>query len=277
MTGRAGCACRRLQRVHNRQADPALQKKQPDATRRYIVLFGILAGLFASAMAVLAFRTGVTQEFFEFIHPPQEYADKLVEQATVLRVAFSLDNLFLLAYSGFFLWFVIERRGKADPTALGVLIGSLLLASLLDAVENFHVLAMLNRAEMHQLPSEGEIELQYVLAHGEVHRRLLRRGDFRNCVPTRHDSGPRRGASTAVLFPILGVLVFTTPAPWSDLCGLGRFLFFVLGFFLSAIVYWNRPNPAAGPCLNFDLPCGIVMSLPKCCPVSTDPLEDTST
>jgi energy-coupling factor transporter transmembrane protein EcfT len=53
------------------------------------------------------------------------------------------------------------------------------------------------------------------------------------------------GASTAILFPILGVLVFTTPAPWSDLCGLGRFLFFVLGFFLSAIVYWNRPKPAA--------------------------------
>jgi hypothetical protein len=131
---------------------------------RWIVVFGILAGLLAAAMAVLAFRTGVTQEFFEFIHPSQEYADKLVEQAAALRVAFSFDNLFLLAYSGFFLWFAIERRGKADPLAINVLIGSLLLASLLDAVENFHILAMLNRAEAHQLPSEGEIELQYILS-----------------------------------------------------------------------------------------------------------------
>src|SRR5580704_19598187 len=106
---------------------------------RYIVVFGILAGLFASAMAVLAFSTGVTQEFFEAIHPAQKYADTLRDQATALRIAFSLDNLFLLAYSGFFLWFVIERRGKADPLALHVLIGSLLLASLLDAVENFHI------------------------------------------------------------------------------------------------------------------------------------------
>jgi hypothetical protein len=29
-----------------------------------IVVFGILAGLLAAAMAVLAFSTGVTQEFF---------------------------------------------------------------------------------------------------------------------------------------------------------------------------------------------------------------------
>src|SRR5580704_16320979 len=131
---------------------------------RWIVVFGILAGLLAAAMAVLAFRTGVTQEFFEFIHPPQEYADKLVEQAAALRLAFSLDNLFLLAYSAFFLWFAIERRGKADPLAINVLIGSLLFASLLDAVENFHILAMLNRAELHRLPSEEEIELQYILS-----------------------------------------------------------------------------------------------------------------
>jgi hypothetical protein len=53
------------------------------------------------------------------------------------------------------------------------------------------------------------------------------------------------GASTAIVFPILGVLVFTTSAPWSDLCGLGRFLFFVLGFFLSGIVYWNRHSASA--------------------------------
>jgi hypothetical protein len=211
---------------------------------RMIVIFGILAGLFASAMAVLAFRTGVTQEFFEFIHPPQEYADKLVEQATALRLAFSLDNLFLLAYSGFFLWFVIERRGKADPTALGVLIGSLLLASLLDAVENFHVLAMLNRAEMHRLPSEGEIELQYILSAVKFTAGYFVAVIFGILYPRDTILARVVGASTAIVFPILGVLVVTTPPPWSDLCGLGRFLFFVLGFFLSAIVYWNRPDSA---------------------------------
>jgi len=213
---------------------------------RYIVVFGILAGLFASAMAVLAFSTGVTQEFFEAIHPAQKYADTLRDQATALRIAFSLDNLFLLAYSGFFLWFVIERRGKADPLACNVLIGSLLFASLLDAVENFHILAMLNRAELGQLPSDGEIEMQYVLSAVKFTAGYLVAVIFGILYPRDTILARIVGASTAIVFPILGVLVFTTPAPWSALCGLGRFVFFVLGFFLSAIVYWKRPAENSG-------------------------------
>jgi hypothetical protein len=208
---------------------------------RLIVVFGILAGLFAAAMAVIAFSTGVTQEFFEFIHPAQEYADKLRQQSTALRIAFTLDNLFLLAYSAFFLWFAIERRGKADPLACNVLVGSLLFAALLDAVENFHILSMLNRAELGHLPGDGEIQLQYVLSAVKFTAGYLVAVIFGILYPRDTMLARIVGASTAIVFPILGVLVFTTPPPWSDLCGLGRFLFFVLGFFLSAIVYWNRP------------------------------------
>jgi hypothetical protein len=213
---------------------------------RWIVVFGILAGLFAAAMAVIAFSTGVTQEFFEFIHPAQEYADKLRQQATALRIAFTLDNLFLLAYSAFFLWFAIERRGKADPLACNVLVGSLLFAALLDAVENFHILSMLNRAELGQLPSDGEIQLQYVLSAVKFTAGYLVAVIFGILYPRDTTLARIVGASTAIVFPILGVLVFTTPPPWSDLCGLGRFVFFVLGFFLSAIVYWNRPAENSG-------------------------------
>jgi hypothetical protein len=148
----------------------------------------------------------------------------------------------LLAYSGFFLWFAIERRGKADPLAINVLIGSLLFASLLDAVENFHILAMLNRAVAGQLPGDGEIELQYVLSAVKFSAGYFVAVIFGILYPRDTLLARIVGASTAILFPILGVLVFTTPAPWSDLCGLGRFLFFVLGFFLSAIVYWNRAS-----------------------------------
>jgi hypothetical protein len=211
---------------------------------RWIVVFGMLAGLLAAAMAVLAFSSGVTQEFFEFIHPVGEYAEKLKQQATQLRIAFSLDNLFLLTYSAFFLFFVIERRGKADPFALNVLIGSLLFAALLDAIENFHILAMVNRAEAGGVPSEGEIELQYILSAVKFTAGYLVAIIFGILYPKDTLLARIVGISTAIVFPILGVLVFTTPAPWSDLCGLGRFLFFVLGFFLSAIVYWNRPAPS---------------------------------
>lgn len=214
---------------------------------RLVAVLGILAGLLAAAMAVLAFSTGVTQEFFEAIHPAQKYADSLREQATALRIAFSLDNLFLLCYSAFFMWFVIERRGKADPLACHVLVGSLLFAALLDAVENFHILAMLNRAVLGQLPNDGEITLQYVLSAVKFMAGYFVAVIFGILYPRDTILARIVGASTAIVFPILGVLVFTTPAPWSDLCGLGRFLFFVLGFFLSGIVYWNRRPAEATP------------------------------
>jgi hypothetical protein len=214
---------------------------------RLIALFGILAGLLATGMAAIAFITGVTQEFFESIHPAQEYADALVRDAVALKLVFTLDSFFLLAYGSFFLWFIVERRGKVDEWPLLVLACFLFLAMLLDAAENFHILGMLARVQQGAVPSDGEILLQYVLSAvkftagyfaaiilGIVYPRdtLLAR-----CV----------GISTAVVFPIVGVLVFTAPPPWSDLCGLGRFLFFVLCYFLSAIVYWNRgaaePHP----------------------------------
>ncbi len=207
---------------------------------RLVAVFGILAGLLAAAMAVLAFSTGVTQEFFEAIHPPQEFSETLVRQATALRIAFSLDNLFLLCYSGFFLFFAIERRGKADPMACQVLVGALLFAALLDAVENFHILAMLRASEAHHPPSEFEIELQYILSAVKFTAGYFVAVIFGILYPRDTLLARIVGASTAIVFPILGVLVFTTPAPWSDLCALGRFVFFVLGFILSAIVYWNR-------------------------------------
>src|ERR1700685_1126964 len=207
---------------------------------RLVVVFGMLAGLFATAMAVLAFSTGVTQEYFEAIHPAPKYAEMLVEQAAWLRIAFTLANLFLLAYSSFFLWFAIERRGKADPLACHVLVGALLFAALLDAVENFHILAMLNRAEGGQLPSDGEIALQYVASAVKFTAGYFVAILFGILYPRDTLLARIVGASTAIGFPILGAVVLTTPAPWSDLCGLGRFLFFVLGYFASSVVYWNR-------------------------------------
>jgi len=209
---------------------------------RLVAFFGILAGLFATGMAAIAFSTGVTQEYFEGIHPAAEYAAQLVKNAYWLRVAFTLDNFFLLAYSSFFLFFVVERRDKVDPVLLRVLLFFLLFAAMLDAVENFHILALLARAEQDLLPSDAEIELQYVLSAVKFTAGYLVAIVFGIVYPRDSLLAKCVGVSTAIVFPIVGVLVFTVPSPGSDLCGLGRFLFFVLGYFLSAIVYWNRES-----------------------------------
>lgn len=214
-------------------------------TERLIALFGILAGLFATAMAGVGFSTGVTQEYFEFIHPADEYARQLMKQAGELRILFTLDNFFLLSYSSFFLWFFVERRGKVDDLPRVVLAFFLLLAAALDAIENFHILAMLSRAELGTLPSDGEISLQYILSAVKFTAGYFVAIGFGIIYPRDTLLACCVGASTAIIFPIVGVLVFTAPAPWADLCALGRFLFFVLGYYLSAVVYWNRGTVAA--------------------------------
>jgi len=212
-------------------------------TERLIALFGLLAGLMALGMAAIAFSTGTTQEYFESSHPVGEYSAKLLAQADMLRTVMTLDNFFLLAYGAFFLWYMVDRKGKVDHWLLIVMGVFLFIAMVLDAVENFHILSMLIRAE-NKLPiSDGEIALQYILSAVKfmvAYFAVIIMG-----IIFPRDTALARfvGISTAILFPILGVLGFTVSGPLAMICGIGRSIFFVLGFILSAVVYWNRGEP----------------------------------
>lgn len=207
---------------------------------RLISFFGFLAGTLALGMAAIAFSTGTTQEYFESSHPVGEFTAKLLSQADMLRLVLTLDNFFLLAYGGFFLWYMIERKGKVDHWLLIVMGVFLFIAMVLDAAENFHILSMLIRAEQNLPISDGEISLQYILSAVKfmvAYFAVIILG-----ITFPRDTALARfvGISTAILFPILGVIGFTVSGPLALICGIGRSLFFVLGFILSAVVYWNR-------------------------------------
>lgn len=207
---------------------------------RMVSLFGFLAGLMAVCMAAISFSTGVTQEYFEHSHPVKEYVAKLHSQSDMLKTLLTLDNFFLLFYGGFFLWYIVERKGKADSWLLAAMGLCMFLTMTLDAAENFHILGMLKGAENMIMPSDGQIGLQYILS--AVKFMLAYFAVIILGVTYPRDTALARlvGTSTAIIFPILGVLGFTVPAPWSLICGIGRSLFFVLGFILSGVVYWNR-------------------------------------
>ena len=209
-------------------------------TERLIALFGFLAGLLALCMAAIGFSTGTTQEFYETSHPVAEYTQKLLSQADMLRLVFTLDNFFLLAYGCFFLWYMIDRKGKVDSWLLIVMGVFLLTAMVLDAAENFHILSMLIRAEQKLPLSDGEISLQYILSAVKFMVAYFAVIILGLTFPRDTALARFVGTSTAILFPILGVLVFTVPPPWAMYCGICRSLFFVMGFILSAIIYWNR-------------------------------------
>lgn len=209
-------------------------------SERLISLFGFLAGLMAVCMASISFSTGVTQEYFEHSHPVKEYVAMLHSHSDMLKTLLTLDNFFLLFYGGFFLWYIVERKGKADSWLLAALGICMFFTMTLDAVENFHILGMLKGAENMIMPSEGQIGLQYILSAVKFMLAYIAVIILGVTFPRDTTLARFVGTSTAIVFPILGVLGFTVPAPWSLICGIGRSIVFVFGFILSGVVYWNR-------------------------------------
>ncbi len=211
-----------------------------------IALFGVLAAALASVMIAIALG-GTSQEYFESIHAPAEYARELLEHAGPLRTVFALDGLFLLAYSAFFVAYVSARRGHTSQLVLRLVLGSVLVAAGLDAIENFHILGMLHVAEAGGLPSAAQIEAQYVLSAVKFTIGYFAAIGLALSYP--RDSGLARmvALSTGLAFPVVGVLAYVVPAPWSHVLGLARVVFFVSGYALSALVFWPTPRPRLVP------------------------------
>jgi len=206
----------------------------------WISLFGGLASFFAAAMLVIGIGFGVAQDPFESALAPAEYARLLVEQGPLLRVVFALDDLFLLSYCSFFVAYYVDRRGKTEPLALRLLLAGVLAAGLLDAVENFHIRAMLSGAEQGVLPSALEIQLQYLLSAVKFTIGYFAAICYGLGYPRHRPLARAVALTTGIGFPLVGVLVFATPAPWSHGLALVRVLFFVSGYALSALVFWPR-------------------------------------
>jgi hypothetical protein len=217
--------------------------------RVWIAIFGALAALLAGAMTALAIG-GVGQEYYESVHPPSEYAARLVSQGGSLRLLFALDNLFLLSYASFFVAYYNERRGKADAVLLALTLGAVLLAAVMDAAENFHILSMLHAAERGELPSSARIELQYVASAIKFTVGYFAAIGLAITYPRNSTLARGVALSTGVVFPLVGVLVFASSGMLETVLAIARTMFFVSGYALSAFVFWKgrsirRPDEEA--------------------------------
>lgn len=209
-----------------------------------VALFGTVAAGLAVVMIAYALG-GTSQEYFESIAEPADYARALLVHAAPLRTVFALDNLFLLAYSGYFVAYYVARRDHADRTTLRLVLAAVLTAAALDAIENFHILAVLHLAEAGQLPSVGEIEAQYVLSAVKFTFGYLAAIGLALTYPRDSALARMVALTTGVAFPVIGVLVYVVPHPLAGALALARVVFFVSGYALSALVFWPRPTARA--------------------------------
>lgn len=125
-------------------------------------------------LCTTTFVTGTSQQWFEWAHAPDVYADALRAHATWLRAIIALDDVFIAAYVSMALLFGVHLAGREHPKSplLLVAMGFSVVAGTLDLEENHHLLSLLRLAEAGvAIPLEEVVrrsdlsQLKWMLGH----------------------------------------------------------------------------------------------------------------
>jgi hypothetical protein len=217
------------------------------ALNRTLAALGFLAAAIVLCMVAGILATGgFSQEFFELSPTPAAVAAQLTDQPAHtfgLRLNLGLDNLFVIAYTGFFVLLAVRFRGLLSPVTIGVALGALLLTALLDAIENHHILLMLHAFQHGEPPSVAELEAQMVVSNLKFHASYL--GAFLFAFGFYRLGGLGRVIAWLLwIYVSLGMIVFAVPVEIVVPFALARTAFFVLGFALAG-VYFLRDQEAS--------------------------------
>lgn len=211
----------------------------------------IRVSAFAAALLVLAqlsvyFISGVGQDPLQLVHTPAEYTQLLLHNPRALRITLAFDNFFVVAFTTMFMALGAQLlRGQvARPLTLVATAGTLILA-LLDMIENFHFMTMLQAAEHAVTPSTTEISLQVFESMLKFHVGYL--SVFMLSLVLPGEQWGHRALRFAMRWwnvPV-GVLIYCVPAPYAPV-----FLFARFGFFLYALISVGALYGAAAPAVS---------------------------
>lgn len=216
------------------------------SARKIALLTVVGAAAALVGMLVVSVTTGATQEHFEHVLPPAEYAASLRAQATGARWIFALDIAFIVLYTAFFAALADILRSLGRPF-LSLALGSLLAVSLLDIVENHHILSLLSAAE-HDLPLDADaLVLQQTLSATKFSISYVSLFLFGLAIPRT----TRLGWSLSLLLTV-GTLVtaiagYAAPPAFRAQLDSGRWIGFLIGFALAALWLRQPTEPHAAP------------------------------
>ena len=220
------------------------------ALNRTLAALAFLTSAIVVCIVAGILATGFSQEFFELGPSPAQVSDALRDQpahALGLRLNLGLDNLFIVAYSAFFVLLAVRFRNVLSPVTIAVALAALLLTSLLDAFENHHILMILH-AFQHGAPiSAYALQWQMVLSNLKFHASYV--GVFLFAFGFYRLGG--LGSIIAWLlwlgFVPLGMITFVVPVDIVAPFTLARTAFFVLGFALAGLYFLrDKDSPAPG-------------------------------
>lgn len=211
-------------------------------------LVSLSAGLMLGVLVAISLVTGVSQQAFELFMNPTEYGAKLTTEATPLRLILGLDNIFIALYVSGVLLLIQRLNTKGNsgilPTVIAVCV---LLAGLLDYLENFHILTMLTIAEQGIELNQAAIEGQVILSMLKWHLAYFAFFVLAFVIAAKSLSAKFfRFALLYIQMPVGIFYYITYETTTGDLFFYSRYLNLVVGFFLIAFFFWKRERGLKG-------------------------------
>jgi hypothetical protein len=218
---------------------------------RVLAILATLAALTVAAMVAAILSTGGTQDFFQTARSVEAYGAYLATPlvALGLRLNLGLDNLFMIFYAAFFVVLSIRLYPMLDGRLLTVALAAMMLTVTLDAIENHHIMTMVHSIQ-HGLPiSVTDGQLQMIASQVKFHASYLAAFLF----AFGFLQFGRLGRFIAIVlwcYVPCGVLISVTPVESAQALVLGRTIFFVFAFILSAVLFFSQgatsPQKIAG-------------------------------
>ena len=206
-------------------------------------VLGLWSSLLVFILVGMNIATGVSQEYFESMHPAREYTERIIRDAGALNAAFTVDNLFVVSYAAFFVGLGVLFKSQADSLVVKLGVGAMLLVALLDSVENHHITAMAQSALAGIALPDAEIRTQVIISSLKFHVSCFGALLFALAFPRESRLGKIIGWLLAG-YGFCGVLVLTSPPSLLLPLALLRTAFFVMSFLLAGIMLWSWTPPS---------------------------------
>lgn len=201
------------------------------------IQFSLLSAFVFTLILFLSAFSGVNQQYYELVGSVEVYSQSMAAQGVALKLILGLDNLFVPFYV--LATFFLTRIGSIRGVSKIFIFTPVLIAGILDYIENFHVLTMLHTIESAGEITWSQIEVQSVLSMLKWHLAY-----FAFFVLGLNWPGASfwdkvfRFALVFIQMPV-GILVYIQPSPlWHSVFSLARYLNLLSGFIMiSWLVY----------------------------------------
>lgn len=207
---------------------------------RTLGLLATLAAATVAAMVAGILLTHSSQDFFQSARAVDDYRAFLgaPSGAVGLRINLGLDNLFMIFYGAFFVVLAARLREVLDARLVGVALAAAMLTLLLDSLENHHIMTTVHAIEAGLPVSAGDGEFQMAASQIKFHASYL--ATFLFSLGFLRLGGVGRLIAIVLWCYIpCGVLISVLPPDSAKLLVLGRTIFFVFAFVLSAILFFS--------------------------------------